>query len=176
MATKRAQRLEDFLSNKLGWETKSLSWNCVTQQCGFRVFCPQLFCSNCGKKMLKKTDKSEVCNDLERAISYALGEEVRSIGGTTNKPMVLRVDAEEEIKRLFAALATAEVALADIGDADRSPGDDMAWCERRAARALPAVRAALTPHVGVDPVTTVASHALRGPDGEVVKTALTPNG
>ena len=75
MATKRAQRLDDFLSNELGWETKSLSWSCVTQTCGFRVFSPQLFCSNCGKKMPNNTDKSEVCNDLERAISYALGED-----------------------------------------------------------------------------------------------------
>jgi hypothetical protein len=42
-----------------------------------------------------------------------------------------------------AALKTAEAALADIGDADREAGDDLAWCERRAAQALPAVRAAL---------------------------------
>ena len=42
-----------------------------------------------------------------------------------------------------AALKTAEAALADIGDADREPGDDLGWCERRAAQALPAVRAAL---------------------------------
>jgi hypothetical protein len=37
----------------------------------------------------------------------------------------------------------AEAALADIGDADREPGDDLAWCEARAAAALPSVRAAL---------------------------------
>ena len=42
-----------------------------------------------------------------------------------------------------AALVKAEAALADIGDADREPGDDVAWCERRAAEALPAVRAML---------------------------------
>lgn len=41
------------------------------------------------------------------------------------------------------ALKTAEAALADIGDADREPGDDLAWCEARAAQDLPAVRAAL---------------------------------
>ena len=41
------------------------------------------------------------------------------------------------------ALRIAEAALADIGDADREPGDDVAWCERRAAQALPAVRAAI---------------------------------
>ena len=44
---------------------------------------------------------------------------------------------------LREALKTAEAALADIGDADREPGDDLAWCERRAAQALPEVRAAL---------------------------------
>ena len=44
---------------------------------------------------------------------------------------------------LRSALKIAEAALADIGDADREPGDDLAWCERRAAQALPAVRAAL---------------------------------
>lgn len=41
------------------------------------------------------------------------------------------------------AMMKAEAALADIGDADREPGDDIAWCERRAAQALPAIRAAL---------------------------------
>ncbi len=43
---------------------------------------------------------------------------------------------------LRSALKTAEAALADIGDASREPGDDLEWCERRAAQALPAVRAA----------------------------------
>lgn len=41
------------------------------------------------------------------------------------------------------AMMKAEAALADIGDADREPGDDLAWCARRAAQALPAIRAAL---------------------------------
>lgn len=44
---------------------------------------------------------------------------------------------------LEEALRGAEAALADIGDADRQPGDDLAWCETRAAQALPEVRAAL---------------------------------
>ena len=44
---------------------------------------------------------------------------------------------------LRLALKTAEAALADIGDATREPGDDLEWCERRAAQALPAVRKAL---------------------------------
>ena len=57
------------------------------------------------------------------------------------------MDSPEAIYRLArmarAALKTAEAALADIGDATREPGDDLAWCEARAAQALPAVRAAL---------------------------------
>ena len=48
-----------------------------------------------------------------------------------------------ELLTLYSALHTAEAALADIGDADRNPGDDVAWCEARAARALPQVRAAI---------------------------------
>jgi len=46
-----------------------------------------------------------------------------------------------EIERLREALAVAEAALSDIGDAEREPGDDVAWCERRAAKALDTVRA-----------------------------------
>lgn len=48
------------------------------------------------------------------------------------------------MNNLREALEIAEAALADIGDADREPGDDLAWCERRAAQALPLVRAALS--------------------------------
>ena len=51
--------------------------------------------------------------------------------------------ADQERLRLRSALRDAEAALADIGDADREPGDDLAWCERRAAKALPSVRVAL---------------------------------
>lgn len=58
----------------------------------------------------------------------------------TNRELNERAD---ETARLHAALALAEAALADIGDADRKPGDDLAWCEARAAQDLPAVRAAL---------------------------------
>lgn len=47
------------------------------------------------------------------------------------------------LKQLREALIVAEAALADIGDADREPGDDLKWCEDRAALALPAVREAL---------------------------------
>jgi hypothetical protein len=55
----------------------------------------------------------------------------------------MREYAADVSAALRSALETAEAALADIGDADREPGDDLAWCERRAAQALPAVRKAL---------------------------------
>lgn len=46
----------------------------------------------------------------------------------------------ERIKALEAGLRIAEAALADIGDAEREEGDDLAWCEARAAKALPLIR------------------------------------
>jgi hypothetical protein len=54
-----------------------------------------------------------------------------------------QVNAVAQRDELLAALLKAEAALADIGDADREPGDDIAWCEARAAEALPVVRAAI---------------------------------
>jgi hypothetical protein len=44
---------------------------------------------------------------------------------------------------LIRALELAEAALADIGDADRESGDDLAWAEARAAQDLPRIRAVL---------------------------------
>jgi len=44
---------------------------------------------------------------------------------------------------LIRALELAEAALADIGDAEREPGDDLAWAEARAAQDLPRIRAVL---------------------------------
>jgi len=54
-------------------------------------------------------------------------------------------------EELLAALVYAEAALSDIGDADREPGDDLAWCENRAAQALPRIRKLLTAHGRADP-------------------------
>jgi len=51
---------------------------------------------------------------------------------------------DEALKLALEALEYAEAGLADIGDADREPGDDLAWCERRAAQALPKTRATIT--------------------------------
>ena len=50
----------------------------------------------------------------------------------------------EAMQQALEALITAEAGLADIGDADREPGDDLAWCEARAAQALSAPRSAIT--------------------------------
>ena len=111
----------------------------------------------------------------EAGLWYPMGGSPDALHGRARLVEFARLIEAAERERMRAALVTAEAALADIGDADREPSDDMAWCERRAARALPAVRAALMLHVVADPVTTVARHALRGPNGEVVKTALTPN-
>ena len=44
---------------------------------------------------------------------------------------------------LIRALELAEAALADIGDAEREPGDDLAWAEARAAQDLPRLRSIL---------------------------------
>jgi hypothetical protein len=47
------------------------------------------------------------------------------------------------MQQALEALVIAEAGLADIGDADREPGDDLAWCEARAAEALAQPRAAI---------------------------------
>jgi len=48
--------------------------------------------------------------------------------------------------QLLDVLSYAECALGDIGDAEREPGDDLEWCEERAAEALPRIRKLLTTH------------------------------
>jgi hypothetical protein len=50
---------------------------------------------------------------------------------------------------LLAVLRIAQAVFADIGD--REPGDDLAWCEARAAEALPLVRAAIAKAKGEKP-------------------------
>ena len=52
--------------------------------------------------------------------------------------------ADEDKGKLVRALQHAEAALADIGDADREPEDNVKWCEDRAAEAIPLVRRTLT--------------------------------
>lgn len=62
-------------------------------------------------------------------------------GNTQLTETLLRAEAQRDA--LLKSLQFAEAALSDIGDADREPGDDLAWCEARAAEALPRVRAAI---------------------------------
>lgn len=62
-------------------------------------------------------------------------------------PLNLKTDSGPE---LLQALKLAEAALSDIGDADRELGDDLAWCERRAAEPLQIVRAAIAKAEGVE--------------------------
>jgi len=54
-----------------------------------------------------------------------------------------RDEARISVAMLWAAAKLAESALADIGDSDHEPTDDLAWCELRAQRTLPVVRFAL---------------------------------
>lgn len=69
---------------------------------------------------------------------------------------------------LLRALELAEAALADIGDGDREPGDDLAWAESRAAQDLPRIRRVL--NVWRDHVTLAQPEAV-GPTDEQLKVA-----
>ena len=71
---------------------------------------------------------ADFARDLERELATATRE---------------RDEARVSVDTLRAAIKTAEAALADIGDSDHEPSDDLAWCELRAQRALPVVRFAL---------------------------------
>ena len=80
----------------------------------------------------------------KREMGEAFGR--HALDGVTPDAVVLERAAElirEVNAALVKALREAEAALADIGDAEREEGDDVAWCERRAAEPLPAIRAAL---------------------------------
>lgn len=60
----------------------------------------------------------------------------------------------DDRNQLLDALSYAECALGDIGDADREPGDDLEWCEGRAAAALPRIRELLLAHGKTTTATT----------------------
>lgn len=72
------------------------------------------------------------------------------------------------IEGLVRALEIAEAALADIGDADREPGDDVAWCEARAAEALPEVRAVLITAAAAPPAAQVQTMGWVAPGWQAV--------
>ena len=71
---------------------------------------------------------ADFARDLERELATATRE---------------RDEARISVAMLWAAAKLAESALADIGDSDHEPTDDLAWCELRAQRTLPVVRFAL---------------------------------
>ena len=89
--------------------------------------------------------------DAEPDFSYFTSSQMREYAADVSAALREHRDSAERFNLLLSmdnvalrgALKTAEAALADIGDSDREPGDDLAWCEARAAQALPAVRKAL---------------------------------
>jgi hypothetical protein len=89
--------------------------------------------------------------DAEPDFSYFTESQMREYAADVSTAFREHRDSAERLNLLLGAdnvalrsgLKTAEAALADIGDATREPGDDLGWCEARAAQALPAVRAAL---------------------------------
>jgi len=87
--------------------------------------------------------------DTIRALSaeraHALGDNriLRTEKQADAEAIATMWDINAENDRLRVALKISEAALSDIGDADREDGDDLAWCERGAAKAIPIARAAL---------------------------------
>lgn len=83
--------------------------------------------------------------DAERGGYYVSKPNIGSTAVYTPEQVRALLSAKPagDVEALRRALVIAEAALSDIGDADREPGDDLAWCERRAAEAIPAARAAL---------------------------------
>ena len=69
----------------------------------------------------------------------------------TGLPLTALYATPQPVAQTQDALVIAEAALADIGDADHEPNDDLAWCEARAAQALPMVRAAIAAQQGDKP-------------------------
>jgi hypothetical protein len=84
--------------------------------------------------VFKNLTKEERIELLER-YAYA--------GKTSASSYSHALDDRDEVLK---ALEYAEAALSDIGNADREPGDDLAWCESRAAQALPLIRNHLRAH------------------------------
>lgn len=91
--------------------------------------------------------KDEAAVELRRL--HAENERLHQINQSHEMKLSVRgyeiqiADLEAQRDALLEALKFAEAALADIGDATREPGNDVAWCEARAAEALPQARAAI---------------------------------
>jgi hypothetical protein len=76
--------------------------------------------------------------ECEGSAIEAYGSELITFGRAVET--MAKAGVIDRLCHVLDALAHAEAALGDIGDADREPGDDLAWCEARAAVALPIVR------------------------------------
>ena len=102
--------------------------------------------------MTAETDLLPLLAENERMKNMALMQAARA-SAAEREIEALRADLADYMRianteatraeRLSEALRVAEAALADSGDADREPGDDVAWCECRAAEPLPMIRALL---------------------------------
>ena len=88
-----------------------------------------------------RTARKEGAGEIDRRLG--IGGEPLIVRRERDEPRKDLETSRERITILNLALMAAEAALSDIGDADREPGDDVAWLEERAAKALPAVRSAL---------------------------------
>lgn len=72
-ATKRAKRLEKYLSETLGWTTFEETKICPN--CKNTFYDGSEFCSQCGAKLKNNNDGlKELLEELEDAIQYALEE------------------------------------------------------------------------------------------------------
>lgn len=110
---------------------------------------------------------AELAGCLDDALTFTVqGDTERSMRQLITRartllaaPEVVEAGGDSDVIR---ALVKAEAALADIGDAEREPGDDLAWCERRAAETLPVVREALAFCSTAHPAPVPVSERLPG--------------
>ena len=79
-------------------------------------------------------------NDQNALIVSALAD---IIAANEDDVTLTKVNENKILHQVLDALVVAEASLSDIGDADREPGDDVAWCEKRAHQALELPRKAI---------------------------------
>ena len=106
-------------------------------------------CWECRASKLE-TDMTDRENDALRSTNIDQAAEIGILRTEKHADAEAIGSQAAEIERIRAALKIAEAALSDIGDAHREEGDDLAWCERRAAKAIPIVRAALAQEAQTD--------------------------
>ena len=101
-------------------------------------------CPWCEHRVIRGEPAVMVDGDIYH-LSCAAQEEARRDRWVraANNAVRARDSQRERADRLWEALRIAEAALSDIGDADREPGDDLAWCEQRAYVPLPMIRMVL---------------------------------